>query len=207
MIITVNRAYGIRLNTSDGQCARVKDLLFDDRTWRIRFLVVKLGHFLSRRVVLLTPEQIENAAWSSGALQTPLTMAEVKAAPRLLSSPPVAKQAELEASRMIAWEAYWTGLFDRLSNFGDPHLRNTRAVTGHHVFGLDNEVGFIDNFVVDDQDWRVRYLVVRLGKHRNSRRVMVDPHLVDSISWESHSVRIHLPETSIERCEEFVSSD
>ena len=51
---------------------------------------------------------------------------------------------------------------------------------------MDSEAGFIDNFVIDDQDWTIRYLVVRLGKHVNSRRVMVDPHLVDSISWENH---------------------
>ena len=206
MIITANRVYGSQLNTSDGETTMVRDLLFDDQTWRMRYLVVRLRHLLSREDILLTPEQIEDTAWSAGRLQTPLSMTEVKAAPRLLADPPVAKQGELKAARMIAWEAYWTGLFDRMTDFGDPHLRNTRAVTGHRVYGLDSEAGFIDNFVVDDQDWTIRYLVVRLRKRIDSRRVMVDPRVVDSISWESHGVWVHLPTEAIERCDEFVAS-
>lgn len=204
MIITANRVYGSRLNTRDGKSAVVHDLLFDDRTWRARYLVVRLQHLFSREDVLLSPEHLEGAVWSDGELQTPLSLAEVNALPRLLSDPPVAKQGELKAARIIAWEAYWTGIFDRMTDFGDPHLRNTRAVAGHQVFGLDSEVGFIDNVIVDDRNWTVRYLVVRLGKPLDSRRVMVDPHLVDSISWENHAVWIHLPKESIRRCEEFV---
>ena len=205
MIVTANRVYGSRLATSDGNHAGVRDLLFDDRAWHIRHLVVRLRHFLSWEDVLLTSEQIESADWSSGTLQTPLLLAEVTKAPTLLSNPPVAKQEELKAARMIAWEAYWTGLFNRLPDFGDPHIRNTRAVTGHRVFGVDSEVGFIDNFVIDDQGWKIRYVVVRLGRRRSGRRVMVDPHLVDAISWQDHSVWIHLPRESIERCDEFVA--
>ncbi len=205
MILTANRIYGSRLKTRDGGDVAVRDLLFDDRTWRVRHLVVRPRHLFHREEVLLTPEQIDDAAWSTGVLHTPLSTTGVMAAPRLLSNPPVAKQGELKALRMIAWEAYWTGLFDRETDFGDPHLRNTRAVTGHRVYGLDSEVGFIDNFIVDDQDWTIRYLVVRLGKRQDSRRVMVDPHLVDSISWETHGVWIHLPKESIQRCDEFVT--
>ncbi len=205
MIVTANRVYGSRLTTCDDKCAQVHDLLFDDRSWRVHYLVARLRQFLSHKDVLLTPEQIEDAVWSARAVRTPLSLIEVQSAPGLLSHPPVAKQGELEAARMIAWEAYWTGLFNRVPNFGDPHLRNTRAVTGHRVFGLDSEVGRIDNFVVDDQDWIIRYLVVRLGRYDDSRRVMVDPHLVDAISWQNHSVSIHLAKESIERCDEFVA--
>jgi hypothetical protein len=133
-------------------------------------------------------------------------MAEVRSLPRLSSNPSVAnKQEVLKAARMIAWEAYWTGLFDRFTDFGDLHLRNTRAVTGHQAFSLDGEVGFIDNFVIDDQDWTIRYSVVRLGKRKCSRRVMIDPHLVDSKSWECRGVWVHLPKESIELRDEFVA--
>ena len=206
MIVTTNRVYGSRLNTCDDEHVIVQDLLFDDRTWCVRYLVVRLRHLLIREDFLLTPEQIENTTPSVESFQTRLSVAEVRSLPRLLSNPSVAKQEELKAARMIAWEAYWTGLFDRFTDFGDPHLRNTRAVTGHQAFSLDGEVGFIDNFVVDDQDWTIRYLVVRLGKRKSSRRVMIDPQLVDSISWESHGVWVHLPKEAIERCDEFVAS-
>ncbi len=206
MIITAKQVYESRLRTRDNRTALLRDVLFDDRSWSVRYLVARLRHLFGHEDVLLSPEQLGDTAWPTGELHTSLSMVEVEAAPRLLSDPPVAKQGELKVSRMVAWEAYWTGLFDRFTDFGDPHLRNTRAVTGHRVYGLDSEAGFIDNFVLDDQDWRVRYLIVRLGKHLSSRRVMVDPNLVDSINWEGHGVWIHLPKKSIEQCQEFVAS-
>ncbi len=49
--------------------------------------------------------------------------------------------------------------------------------------------------------------LVRVYDAPNSRLLMVDPHLVDSISWENHGVWIHLPKESIEQCEEFVASN
>ena len=206
MIVTAGRMYGGQLSTRDGESVVVDDLLFDDRTWRVRYLAVRLGRFFGREDALLSPGEIANAAGFSEALRTRLSLSELQAAPRLLSDPPVAKQGELEAARMIAWEAYWTGLLDRVSDAGDPHLRNTRAVTGHRVIGVDCEAGRIDNFVIDDQDWSIRYLVVRLGRLRADRRVMVDPHWVDAISWQDHSVWLDLPKQSIEQCDEFVAT-
>lgn len=205
MIITATQVWGCRLHTSDGKQARVRDLLFDDRTWRIEYIVVKLPHLLAEDV-LLRPSQTSGTAWASRALETPLSMDEVRAAPALLSNPPVAKQGELATVQMVAWEAYWTGLFDRMPKFGDPHLRNMGAITGHRVLGIDSKVGWIDNFVIDDEDWSVRYLVVRLGPRRNGRRVVVEPEVVGTISWPTRSVSLKLPRDAIVQCEDFVGT-
>lgn len=203
MVFTANRLCGHQLITSDAKKAEVRDLIFDDQTWAVRYLVVRVRRLLNHDDFLLRPGQMEAEDWSAFGLRTPLSLNEIAAAPTLLTCPPVAKQGELEAARIIAWEAYWTGLFDRLTQFGDPHLRNVQAVMGHRVFGMDREVGRMDNFVIDDDGWIVRYLVVRLGSRPDPRRVMVDPHLVDAISWQDRSVWIRLPKESIEECEEF----
>jgi hypothetical protein len=104
------------------------------------------------------------------------------------------------------WDAYWSGVLDRLPA-GDPHLRNTRAVTGHHVLGVDAEAGYVDNFVIDDAGWLVRYLVVRIGGRRSAKRVLLEPRWVDSIVWEDRGVHIHLPKAEIEHGREFLTED
>jgi hypothetical protein len=42
----------------------------------------------------------------------------------------------------------------------DPHLRSTSDVIGHSIQALDGEIGHIEDFVVDDETWVIRYLVV-----------------------------------------------
>ena len=43
---------------------------------------------------------------------------------------------------------------------GDPDLRSTNDVSGHHVEALDGEIGHVEDFLIDDQTWAIRYLIV-----------------------------------------------
>ncbi len=206
MIVTANQVYGTRIICDGVALGRLDDLLFDDRTWRVTHISVGFGHWLNRRQVLVTPKDIEAADWPTGRVHLGLTESQLKAAPSLDSHPPVAVQKLQEFQRFLAWDAYWTGLFNRIPNDGDIHLRNTRAVKGHHVICLDDAVGHVDNFVIDDATWLIRYLVVHIGKHRNVKRVMVEPRWVDSIIWEERGVHIHLPKKAVEHCGELISN-
>ncbi len=203
MIITANQMYGTHVLCADGHGGRVDDLLFDDRLWQVRSIVVRLDGWLSRRRVLVPPSDIEATDWSAGQLRLRLTRGELQTIPSLASNPPVAVQRKLSELQVIAWESYWSGVLDPIS--GDPHLRNTRAVTGHRVLGLDAQAGHIDNFVIDEESWQIRYLVIRIGKLPEARRVVLEPRWVDSIVWEDRGVYVHLPRIEIERARAFTA--
>lgn len=205
MIIAVNQMYGVRVRCADGFLGRVDDLLFDDRSWNVTFVVVRLDGWLSPRRVLVTPSDVEAAEWSAGRLRVRLTRNRLQASPSLESNPPVAVQQKLRELQLIAWDAYWSGALDRIS--GDPHLRNTRAVTGHRVLGLDAQAGYVDNFVIDESAWQIRYLVVRIGRWRGAKRVVLEPRWVDSIVWEDRGVYVHLPRIEIEHAREFTADN
>jgi hypothetical protein len=42
----------------------------------------------------------------------------------------------------------------------DCHLRSCSAVMGYHLHAKDGDVGHVDDFLVDDRTWAIRYLVV-----------------------------------------------
>ncbi|NLF10075.1 MAG: hypothetical protein GX594_19165 [Pirellulaceae bacterium] len=206
MIVTANQIYGTATVCGQAPRGKINDLLFDDRCWTVSNVVVRLGNWFTRRDVLVAPREIESVDWPTHRVYLALSEERLRAAPSLESNPPVALRKYWESQRMIAWEAYWSGLFQQMSDEGDPHLRNTRAVAGHHVFGLDSEAGRVDNFVIDDSTWRIRYLVVRIGKRQEAKRVIVEPRWVDSIDWDLRGVYIHLPKVEIEHCGEFVNT-
>ena len=45
-------------------------------------------------------------------------------------------------------------------NDGDPHLRSIAAVTGYHIHASDGHIGHIENFLIDDVSWGIRYLII-----------------------------------------------
>ena len=50
---------GCEVEASDGEVGIVKDFLFDDETWKIRWMAVEAGHWLpGRRRVFIHPSAI-----------------------------------------------------------------------------------------------------------------------------------------------------
>jgi len=53
MLWTASKIKGYAIAASDGDVGHVSDLLFDDASWQIRWLVVETGNWLAGRKVLL----------------------------------------------------------------------------------------------------------------------------------------------------------
>ena len=72
----------------------VSDFLFDDATWKVRWLVVDTGHWLTGRKVLIHPSVM--GAVDDGRQRVPvkLTKARIKDSPDILQDQPVSRQME-----------------------------------------------------------------------------------------------------------------
>ena len=42
----------------------------------------------------------------------------------------------------------------------DPHLRGVEEIIGYHIHGDDGEIGHVEDFLVEEADWSIHYLVV-----------------------------------------------
>jgi hypothetical protein len=199
MIIASKHLQGVCVVGSEGAAGCVLDVLFDDRSWHVKYLVVRLGGRLSAWHVLLKPDLVTHAAWTERELHVPLSGREFRQLPGVQSDPPVAYRQELQAARFSAWEA---GRIEDVVLDGDPHLRNMRAVTGHRVEASDGPVGRIAEFIIDDEYWTVRYVVVNTGRLLPSLRVLIAPTWVETISWEDRVVRLSATREELESSHE-----
>ena len=43
---------------------------------------------------------------------------------------------------------------------GDPHLRNSGAVIGYRIEATDGDIGHVEDFLVEDSSWAIRYMIV-----------------------------------------------
>src|SRR5271154_5567526 len=55
MLFAVSGLENCRVRASDGEIGAVKDFLFDDETWKIRWMAVDAGHWLPSRRVFIHP--------------------------------------------------------------------------------------------------------------------------------------------------------
>jgi hypothetical protein len=103
---------GFTIAASDGHIGTVSDFLFDDANWRIRWLVVDTGTWLSGRKVLLAPSMLGQLETTGRSFSVELTMQQVKDSPATDADLPVSRQMESSINDYYGWSPYWgNGLF------------------------------------------------------------------------------------------------
>ncbi|MEW6752318.1 MAG: PRC-barrel domain-containing protein [Candidatus Latescibacterota bacterium] len=75
---------------------------------------------------------------------------------------------------------------------GDPHLHSTREVDVYHIAARDGETGHVDDFIVEDGSWFVRYLVVDTRNWLPGRKVLVAPAWIDRLEWAEAKVHVDM---------------
>jgi hypothetical protein len=85
----------------------------------------------------------------------------------------------------------------------DAHLHSTRDVIGYEIQARDGEIGHVHDFLIDDQSWTIRWLVVDTGKWLPGKKVLVSPEWVEDVSWANRAVRVGLSREQIQNAPEY----
>jgi hypothetical protein len=213
MMQVISPLRGFAIETKDGRIGTVADFLFDDTTWKVRWLVIDCGTWLTGRKVLIHPSAISRADLEHQRFLVTLTKAQVEKSPELAEDEPVSQQMENQLYTYYGWDPLWGGPYlseppgaiawpymappyfglgldtaeahgKRASLHGsDPHVRSVNEVTGYHLHAADGEIGHIENFMIDDADWSIHYFIVDTRNWWFGKRVLISPLAVKSIDW------------------------
>jgi hypothetical protein len=213
MLRSTKELMGYKLAATDGPIGKVKDFLFDEAQWTVRWMVADTGDWLPKRKVLISPVSAGEPDWNSRLFPVRMTKQEIESAPGLGLDEPVSREYETRFFDQYGWPYYWGGagvwgaavapasLFtrqekaDRVGNTpeGGTHvLRSTDEVMGYHIQALDGEIGHVEDFVIDDAPWTLRYMVVDTRNWLPGRKVLVAPDWIDAIQWADRQVAVGL---------------
>jgi hypothetical protein len=78
-------------------------------------------------------------------------------------------------------------------------LHKIDKIRGFHILAADGEIGHVDEFLVDERDWSVRYLVVDTSNWIGGRSVLISREVVDAIDSPNRKIRVRLTRDEIER--------
>jgi hypothetical protein len=82
-------------------------------------------------------------------------------------------------------------------------LRSTHAVNGYSIQALDGELGHVEDFIVDDETWAIRYLIVNTGTWWPGKRVLISPLWIGKVSWTKSNVAVNLSRETIKESPEY----
>ena len=224
MLYTAKTLKGYALDSRDGTIGSAREFYFDDKFWTVRYLVAETGGWLTGRKVLLSPFSLLSVDPLKKQIRVGLTKKQIEGSPDLASDKPVSRQFEESYYGYYSWPNYWGGPlswgpypyvtrdneswqeFTRGEHSWDFHLRSTHAVDGYHVDASNGGVGHVEDFIVDDETWAIRYLVVNTRNWLPGKKVLVSPQWIENISWSDSKVHISLTREAIQNAPELTDN-
>jgi hypothetical protein len=194
------------LRAEDGLIGTVREFYFDELHWSVRYLVVDTGSWLSRRLVLISPEALGMPEWDEQVLPVRLTQDQVKHSPDIDTAQPVSRQREAELRKHYGWPIYWGSIYAPPpvepppipeKPPGDPHLRSTSEIIGDRLEASDGEIGHVADVLIEDDTWALRYFVIDTRNWWPGRHVVISPRWVTKISWEQSKISVAMTKALI----------
>ncbi len=221
MLLNTKDLLGYKIGATDGHIGSVADLLFDDFSWMVRYMVVDTGNWLPGRRVLLAPISVGKIDENEESVAVKLTREQVEKSPPIDAHKPVSRQQETELSRYYGWPAYWSaetrtppvgavgmpaempppvhpaGSAAELKNKGaqqnqDPHLRSMREVRGYHIQAQDGEIGHVEDFIIDADMWWTESMVIDTRNWLPGRKVAIPPRQIEKVRWTERKVFVKM---------------
>jgi hypothetical protein len=223
MLVKASAISGYSISATDGHLGKVADFYFDDERWIARWLVVDTSHWLTGRKVLLPVSALGHPNTDDKTFSVRLTKRQIKDSPDIDTEMPVSRQMEGNVFDYYGWNPYWdNGMYmvgslpisppmipknpeairaDEIirarDDHGDPHLRSIKAVTGHHIHAWDGEIGHVKDFILEDADWTIRFVVVDTMNWWPGKKVLISPRSVKGIDWQTKLVNMDVSRAQV----------
>jgi hypothetical protein len=85
----------------------------------------------------------------------------------------------------------------------DPHLHSAREVEGYRVAATDGEIGHLEDFFIDDQDWAIQLLGIDTRNWLPGRKVVISPSWLHGIDWPGRRIEVDLSRQQIKDSPEY----
>jgi hypothetical protein len=166
---------------------------------------------------------VRNVDQAGERVHVDLTREQVEHSPDIDTHRPVSRQHELSLLQHYGFPSYWYGPYSwgpamlptpeipvpegvteevmaraEQDNLEDAHLHSTSDTLGYDIQARDGAIGHLDDFLVDERSWTIRWLVVDTRNWLPGKHVLVAPEWVEDVSWTEGAVRVGLTREQIQ---------
>jgi len=212
MLLSMKSLRGYRVRAEDSMAGSVRDFLFDDDSWTVRRMLVDTGSILFRgEEAVVGARFLGHPDWEARVVPVSLPLARIRPPHRARAARPSVGEPEFKpkgarvrdsqnaARQQQGGRASEYSRGDDLDSEGrlaksvaEVGLRGCREVIGYRIDAVDGYAGRVRDFIVDDESWSIRYVVIDTGRWLPGRKVLVIPLWIEGMTWAGRTARIGL---------------
>jgi hypothetical protein len=216
-VLRLRRSLGHR----NGKLGKAHDLYFEDGSWAIRYLLLNVGRWLLGERVLVPPERLGQPDTKSRTLPVLMTKRDVEQCASSETALPVSHRMHHKLSAryggthsqgggpmaslhgVVSSEAVALAEAEEPPPQLSPALRSVQEVLGYQIEALDGPLGVAEDFLIDDDEWVIRYILVNTKTWKPGRQVLVPPSWVQAIVWAESRIHVSVKREKIKTSQRF----
>ena len=78
---------------------------------------------------------------------------------------------------------------------------------GYHIAATDGDIGHVEDFLVDDTTWAIRYMVVDTSNWWFGKKVLVSPGWIAGVDWNDSKLHVDMTREQIKNAPEYDPSE
>lgn len=225
MLHLARKIRGALIRATDGEIGTVADFFFEEPRWTVRYILVDTGRWVSGKRVLISPMSVK-PHWTRADVAVALTKDQVWNSPEI-DHYALSRARETEVLDYYGHPVYWGaagiwGAFESPSalvaappappeprgpvvDLEAQHLRSTNESTGYHLHASDGEIGHVDDFLIGEETWRIRYLLIDTSNWIGGRSVIVQTDVVKRVEKERGVLHVEATRDEIKNSRSFDS--
>jgi len=225
MLQAAKKFMSMKVRATDGECGHIRDIYFDDDQWTLRYFLLDTGKWLPGKMVLISPLAVVDIDFKNKILDVNLSRVQIENGPNPSEHMPISRQLAARHSAYYDYPFYWpgSGIWPELgydlayyANFKnrvttdsensqikneikneDQHLRTVKEIKSYLLEATDGLFGHVEDFVIDDDTWELRYLVVDTINWWPSKSVILSTQWVRDIVWSESKIVLDLSKEKI----------
>jgi sporulation protein YlmC with PRC-barrel domain len=224
---------GYTIATKDGPEGKIKDILFDEDSWVIRYFETDFGSVFNSNRILIPVEIVTDAGSSkSRFFRIDLSRADLERYPKPEHYNFVSRSYEEQLSRFYGTSSYWTSVPITRSDSGtakdigssssysvprsirnenesgpESGILNFNDITDYSIQAIDEKLGHIEDLIVDSSDWHISHVVVDTANWLPwGKKVILSINQIQDISYNTKEARVNLKVDTIKNAPEYDSS-
>ena len=229
MKLSLKEILGYRIETHDHVTGKIKDFLFEDEYWFIRYADADLGFVLPDKRVLIPQQFLNNTEWDTQVFKVELSKEGLETCPGLDQHLPVSRKYEEELNRHYRISNYWLRKynqpkhgFDKMRHFSlpdksinvpprlisdadiDTNLRSFNEIIGYDIHTSDGVLGCVEDILVESDNWSIISIIVDTSKWQPwSKKVIIATTWIEEVSYVDNYIKVLLPTKEVENAPEY----
>lgn len=221
MLYTAAELIGSQIETTDGRDGKVLDVWFDEESWKLRYLLCRMGNWLHGREVIVTMGRLGDLAQIDGAIAVSASSEVLANSPEVDNAIPISEEVELRLAKYWQWSSQHVrsalpkevaATMEAEATRKDKaetevetasRLRSVKEIRGYGIRGKDDEFGHVEDIVFEGSDWGLRFFVLDTRNWLPGRHVLLPLKCVEEVRWSQRNLLVRTTREQIASAPEY----